>query len=143
MDRPPQTEVRMRLLLERPVPGVLHSLQDKKSRPVDPKASASGEPIAFDFTVRTAPGPKFYGEQVRSEGPERRFVYVAVGGPAGDPSSPWSRRMKIDIHDIPQVLLDEAASGGRLEGTILASAADGSPACATVRPLFWRVVPDE
>ena len=143
MTRPPQTEILMRLVLERPVAGVLHSLQDKKSRPVDAKASTSGEPIAFDFPVRIAPGPKFYGEQVRSEGPERRFVYIAVGAQAGDPSSPWSRRMKIDIQDIPQRLLDEAAQGGRLEGTILASAADGSPACATVRPIAWRAAAKE
>ena len=143
MARTDQATVRIRFRLERPVPGVLHSLQDKKSQPVDPKVSASGEPLAFDFAVRIAPGPKFYGEQVRAEGPERRFVYVAVGGQAGDPASPWSRRMKIDIHDIPETLLDEAAGGGLLEATIVATAADGSPACATVRPLFWRVVPDE
>ena len=139
MARPPQTEIRMRLVLERPVPGVLHSLQDKKSQPVDPKVSASGEPLAFDFAVRIAPGPKFVGEQVRAEGPERRFVYVAVGGQAGDRASPWSRRMKIDIHDIPETLLDRAIAGGVLEGTIDGTLPDGSPACATIRPVTWRI----
>lgn len=46
--------------------------------------------------------------------------------------------MKIDIHTIPQTLLDEAARAARLEGTLLGTAKDGSPACATVRVEAWR-----
>ena len=129
----------MRLLIEDPVPDVVHSLQDKKSRPVDAKRSLSGESIAFDFSIQIGPGPKFYGEQVRSEGPERRFVYVAIGQQAGEHGSFWSRRMKIDIQDIPQALLDGAIDGRRLLGTILGRGSDGTPACATVRVQSWRL----
>jgi hypothetical protein len=139
MARPPQTEIRMLLVVEGPVPGVAHSLQDKKNHPVDAKTSAAGEPLSFDFPVRIAAGPKFYGEQVRSEGPERRFVYVAVGQQAGGRASPWSRRMKIDIHDIPQTLLDGATAGRRLVGTVAGTGRDGTPACATVRVEQWRL----
>lgn len=134
-----QTEIRMRLVVEAPVPGVVHSLQDKKNRPVDPKASQSGESLSFDFPVRLAAGPKFYGEQVRSEGPERRFVYVAIGRQAGAHDPAWSRRMKVDIHDIAQVLLDGAVAGKQLVGTVDGTAADGTPACATVRVKGWRL----
>ena len=134
-----QAEIRMRLVVETPVPGVAHSLQDKKNRPVDPKTSQGGESLTFDFPVRIAPGPKFYGEQVRSEGPERRFVYIAVGRPAGGHDPLWSRRMKIDIHDVPQALLDGAAAGKRLVGTLNGTGADGTPACATVRVKAWRL----
>ena len=129
----------MRLVVEAPVPGVAHSLQDKKSRPVDAKVSRAGEPIAFDFPVRIAPGPKFYGEQVRSEGPDRRFVYIAVGRQAGDHDPRWSRRMKIDINTIAQPLLDGAAAGKRLVGTVAGTGADGTPACATVPVQSWRL----
>ena len=139
MARPPQTEIRMRLVIENPVAGVVHSLQDK-SGPVDAKRSATGEPITFDFPVRIAPGPKFYGKFVRSEGPERRFVYVAVGKQAGDPASCWDRRMKVDIHTIAQSLLDEAAETGCLEGTVAGTGKDGGPACATVPVIAWHVV---
>jgi hypothetical protein len=139
MARPLQTEVRMRLVVERPVAGVLHSLQDKKNHPVDAKLSAGGEPIMFDFPIRIASGPKFYGEQVRSEGPLRRFVYIAVGQQAGDRSSCWSRRMKIDIHDIAPALLDGAMRGKRLVGKVAGTGADGTPACATVRAESWRL----
>jgi hypothetical protein len=137
MARPPQSEIRMRLVVQGPVAGVRHSLQDKKSKPVDPKASAAGEALVFDFPIRIADGPKFYGEQVRSEGPERRFVYIAIGKQAGELGSPWSRRMKIDIHDIPQALLDGAMAGKRLVGTVHGTGKDGSPACATVRVQGW------
>ncbi len=139
MARPPQTEIRLRLVIESPVPGVAHSLQDKKGAPVDAKVSRAGESLTFDCPIRIGPGPKFYGEQVRSEGPVRRFVYVAVGRQAGAHDFRWSRRMKIDIHNIPRALLDGAAAGRCLVGTVHGTAADGSPACATVGVESWRL----
>jgi hypothetical protein len=101
--RADQAEVRARIVIERPVAGVLHSLQEGDDKPLDPKRSAGGEALAFDFPLRierTADGAKFFGPQVRREGKERRFVYIRVGTAAGDRASPWSRRMKVDIHDI-------------------------------------------
>jgi hypothetical protein len=137
MPRADQTEIRLRIVVEQPVPGVLHSLQSGDDQPLDPKSSPSGEPLAFDFPVRIAPGPRFFGDQVRREGPTRRFVYIRIGAMAGDRASPWSRRMKIDIHDIPPPLLDQALQGAPLEARINGTAKDGSPACATVRPIKW------
>jgi hypothetical protein len=102
--------------------------------------SASGEPLAFDFAVRVAPGPKFFGDQVRREGPERRFVYIRIGQSAGDRASPWTRRMKIDIHDIEQALLDRAIGGGVVQITVNGSGTDGTPACATVRRTSLELV---
>jgi hypothetical protein len=138
MAGPPQTEIRMRLVIENPVAGVVHSLQSKENQPVDAKASKAGAALTFDFPIRITAGPKFYGEQVRSEGPERRFVYIAIGQQAGDKASCWNRRMKIDIHDIPQALLDKAAKGKVLEGSVEGTGKDGSPACATVLSKSWR-----
>jgi hypothetical protein len=133
-----QTQIAMRIVIEQPVPGVLHSLQSKDDRPLDPKRSSAGEPLTFDFPIRIGPGPKFFGDQVRREGPERRFVYIRIGQSAGDASSPWTRKMKIDIHDIEPALLERVAQGGVLVGTVNGTAKDGSPACATVRPVIWR-----
>lgn len=133
--RAEQIPVQMRIVIETPVPGVLHSLQSKDGHRLDPKVTQSGEPLTFDFPVRIAPGPKFFGDQVRREGPTRRFVYIRIGQSAGDPSSPWSRRMKIDIHDLEQALLDRATeAGGVVEMIVNGTGKDGSPACATVRP---------
>jgi hypothetical protein len=141
MARTGQHDIAMRIVIDQPVVGVLHSLQDKDGHPLDPKSSGAGEPLAFDFTIRVGPGPKFFGDQVRREGPERRFVYIRVGQAAGDPSSPWTRRMKIDIHDIAPELLDTAANGGgRIAITLIGTSKDGTPACATVRPIDWRIL---
>ena len=137
MARLPQREIRMRLVVERPAPGVANSLQDKKGRPVGAKVAAQA-PLVFDFPLRIAEGPKFYGEQVRAEGAERRFVYIAIGKQAGDCASEWSRRMKIDIHVIPQALLDGTIAGRRLVGVVDGTGKDGTPACATVPVGGWH-----
>lgn len=140
MKRADKTEIAMRIVIDRPVPGVLHSLQSTDGDPLDPQRSSEGERLAFDFAVRIGLGPKFFGEQVRREGPSRRFVYVRVGQAAGDHASPWSRRMKIDIHDIDPALLARAAQGGIIVTTICGTAKDGSPACATVPALRRELV---
>jgi len=142
MARAEQVEICARIVIEHPVAGVLHSLQEDDA-PLDPKRSKAGEPLAFDFPLRiervVGGGAKFFGRQVRREGPLRRFVYIRVGTCAGDMASPWTRRMKIDIHDIDPALLDAAMTGGVLGGTINGTAPDGSPACATIRPVNWTV----
>jgi hypothetical protein len=141
MAKADQCDVAMRIVIDQPVAGVLHSLQAKDGHPMDPKSSSAGEPLAFDFTVRVGPGPKFFGDQVQREGPERRFVYIRVGQAAGDPSSPWTRRMKIDIHDIEPELLNAATNdGGRIEISVIGTGKDGTPACATVRPTVRRLI---
>jgi hypothetical protein len=140
MARADQTVIPLRIIIAQPVIGVLHSLQAKDEQPLDPKYSREGEPLIFDFPIRIGPGPKFFGDQVRREGPVRRFVYIRVGQYAGDSCSPWSRRMKIDIHDIGNDLLDRAASnGGVIETTVIGTDKDGTPSCATVRPTGRRI----
>jgi len=130
----------MRIVIEQPVIGVAYSLQGKNDEPLDPKWSEAGEPLTFDFRVRISPGPKFFGDQVRREGPERRFVYIRIGKLAGDASSPWTRRIKLDIHNLGQELLDRAATGGdTIETTIIGTGKDGTPACATVLPTGRRI----
>lgn len=129
-------------MIERPVPGVVYSLQ-QDDKPLDLRASDSGESLAFNFPLRierpSACGAKFFGPQVRREGKVRRFVYVRIGTSAGQHGAPWDRRIKVDIHDIEPALLDAAIAGGLLEATIRNTARDGSPACATIRPVHWRV----
>lgn len=142
MAKADQIETGFRIVIEQPVVGVLHSLQSKDDQRLDPKSSKAGEALVFDFPIRVGPGPKFFGDQVRREGPERRFVYIRVGTMAGDATSPWTRRMKIDIHDVPEHLLATAArEGGVVETVISGTAADGSPTCATVRPTTRRIAP--
>ena len=132
------TEICLQLIIENPVPGVPYSLQMGEV-PFDPKRSQSGKPLAFELAVRVAAGPRFLGDFVRREGPERRFFYVRIGTLAGDSDSEWTRRMKIDIHDIPAPLLEQALAGKLLEITANGTLPDGSPACASIREAQWRV----
>lgn len=141
MARPAQTEIRARIVIQNPVPGVAHSLQDEAGAPLDAKVSISGEALAFEFPVRVAAGPRFHGDFVRAEGKERRFVYIRVGTYAGQADSPWGGRMKIDIHTAAQPQVDKAMAGRILEGVVQGTGKGGGPALATV-PLAraWRAV---
>jgi hypothetical protein len=132
-------QITLRLTIGDPVPGVAYSLQNKKSEPVG-MVVAGDQPLSFDVPVDVAPGPRFLGEFVRREGPTRRFVYIAIGGQAGYSSSLWSRRAKIDIHDLPADRLEKALAGSVVEALLPGRAKDGGPACATLRPLgSWKV----
>jgi len=131
--------ITLRLTIPDPVPGVAYSLQDKKSHPIGAVVAGTG-PVSFDVPVRVAAGPRFLGEFVRSEGPERRFVYIAIGGQAGQAGCEWSRRIKVDIHRLAPDLLAPALAGRTLAAELRGREKDGSPACATLAPLHgWRL----
>lgn len=122
--------VTLRLIIDDPVPGVRYSLQ-KDDIPFEPRTAGDG-PLAFELPIHLHPDGRMTGPFVRREGPQRRFVYIRIGTLAGDHASSWTRRAKIDIHDIPPALLTAEAM---LERHLPGRARDGSPACATVRPV--------
>ena len=128
--------VTLRLIIDDPVPGVRYSLQ-KDDMPFEPRTAGDG-PLAFELPITLQPDCRLTGPFVRREGPVRRFVYIRIGISAGDHAAAWSRRAKIDIHDIPKALLVPDAL---LEVHLPGRGKDGSPACATVRPVIgWRPV---
>ena len=128
--------VTLRLTIDDPVPGVRYSLQ-KDDMPFEPLTAGDGPDL-----VRGSDHPASRRPPDRPlrppRGPERRFVYIRIGTSAGDHASLWSRRAKIDIHDIT------AGPAGRPAGAVLevhlpGRGKDGSPACATVRKLGeWK-----
>lgn len=133
------TPITLRLTIADPVPGVRYSLQ-KDDAPFEPVTASDG-PLSFDVPVRLSTDNRFLGPFVRREGPTRRFVYIRIGISAGDHAAAWSRRAKIDIHDIPSALLDQARAGRTLEVVLPGRGKDGSPACATVRATTpWRAL---
>ena len=128
--------VTLRLIIDDPVPGVRYSLQ-KDDMPFEPRTAGDG-PLAFELPIHLQADGRMTGPFVRREGSVRRFVYIRIGTSAGDHAAAWSRRAKIDIHDIPKALLGPDA---RLEVHLPGRGKDGSPACATVRPVIgWRPV---
>ena len=131
--------ITLRLTTADPVPGVAYSLQDKANTPVKPRIAGDG-PISFDVPVTLSDDGRLTGPFVRREGPLRRFIYIAIGTSAGQHGE-WSRRAKIDVHDIPAALLAQARAGQTLEVILPGRARDGGPACATVKPIQpWKAV---
>ena len=114
--------VTLRLIIDDPVPGVRYSLQ-KDDLPFEPR-TAGDSPLTFELPVTLHPDGRLSGPFVRREGPERRFVYIRIGTSAGDHASRWSRRAKIDIHDIPASL---RVADRVLETHLPGRGKDGSP----------------
>lgn len=128
--------VTLRLTIADPVPGLHYWRQDAKNAPRDIRLSTDA-PLTFDMAVDLRPDGKLGGTWVRREGKERRFVYIAIGGAMPD-LPVVSRRAKIDVHDIPATLLKP---GAVIATTLPGRGRDGTPACATVRPLTpWTAV---
>jgi len=132
--------ITLRLEIRDPLPGVAYSLQTKTGEPV--KAVVAGDgPVSFDVPVRLAPGPRFLGDFVRSEGPGRRFIYIAIGGQAGQSACPYSGRAKVDIQDLPDDLLAKALTGAVLAVQLPGRAKGVGPALASLQPIGgWRAV---
>jgi hypothetical protein len=126
----------LRITLVAPPAGVLYALQDGEA-PVG-QVMADGGDLSLDVSVRfveDGKGVRYLGPFVKNQG-GRRFVYFRVGTSAGQHDSPWSRRGKVWLEDLPVALAREAvATGGRLEARFPGVARDGGPSCATVRPI--------
>jgi len=134
--------VMLRLTVASPPKGVMHSLQDKDSTPVDAMIS-TGKSLVFEIPVRLEEGKagwRFLGDFLRTEGKTRRFVYVATGKQAGQHLTEWSRRAKVDLPE-PTAAMIKAATAGMLvlEASYPGTDAKGEPTCATVKAA-WKVV---
>ncbi len=142
----PQPDLALRIVIERPVPGVTLRLQRGRKDLVEP-TSATPSLVTFDFTVRIGPlrdgkAPNFLGPLAQGP-PAARFVYVNAGKQAGQTDTPWDRRAKIPLASITQAQVKAtlAAPDARLEVRIPGRGRDGGPTCATV-PLAegaWQV----
>ncbi|WP_298162058.1 DUF5990 family protein [Brevundimonas sp.] len=122
--------VTLRLTIVDPVPGLHYWRQDAKNAPHDIRLSTDA-PLTFDMPVDLRPDGRLGGTFVRREGKDRRFVYIAIGGSMAG-LTVVSRRAKIDVHDIPADLLKP---GAVIATSLPGRGKDGTPACATVRPL--------
>jgi len=97
------SELPLRIVVEKPPRGVIFWLQRGGSGLVEP-TSVSSDTIVFDFTVRVGKSrpdgfPNALGEFAQGT-PADRFVYINSGTLAGQPDSCWSRRAKVRVADI-------------------------------------------
>jgi hypothetical protein len=143
----PASEIRLRIVVDDPVPGVWLRLQRGKDEVMEATSEASSH-VTFDFTARLGdrlPGgaPNFLGPFTQGP-PATRFVYIRVGRSAGQPNTAWDRRAKIPLGGIPGHLVAKALEkpGSVLEVHIPSRGKDGTPTCATVKlpPGAWELV---
>ena len=135
------SNVTLRLSVVDPPKGVMHSLQDKDSVPVDMRMSA-GKALLFEIPLRLEEGKtgwRFLGDFVRTEGKTRRFVYVATGQQAGQHVE-GGRRAKVDLPEPTTAMIKAAGAGGlTLAASYAGTDAKGGATCATVK-IEWKIV---
>jgi len=151
MPATPERLLPLRIVLRRPPAGVAFALQHGASAAgrepelVGAQVADGRGDLAFACEVRVQRGsdgaPRFLGPFTQGP-PSARFVYLVVGKRAGQPHSPWERRLKVPLAGIGAADVEAALAhpGQALEAAIEGTLPDGSPACAT-RPLTggWRV----
>jgi len=142
---PPDTGVRVRIVVTDPVPGVAYRVQVGRDG-LHPPAQEGVRAVTFEFALRVGNArdgaPNFLPPF--AQGPAGgRFLYVCSGVRAGQAGSCWERRAKIPLAGIRASLLRTARAtpAATLEARIDGRAKDGGPACATV-PLLdggWQL----
>lgn len=135
------SNVMLRLGVIDPPKGVMHSLQNKESVPVDVRTS-TGKTLLFEIPIRLEQGKtgwRFLGDFVRTEGKTRRFVYIATGQQAGQHVE-GGRRAKVDLPEPTPAMIKAAGAGGLvLESSYAGTDAKGGATCATVK-VDWKIV---
>jgi hypothetical protein len=138
-----QHEIILRITLQLPPPGVDFALQKGRGSAFEAvqRQKATAGNLYFECTAviknRLDGTVDWSGPFI--QGPAGgRFIYIGIGTFAGNPSAPWSRRLKIPLTGI--IAEEEYAIPGMiLQTTVPGTARDGSPACATVKPLDgWK-----
>ena len=137
------TDVTFRIVLESPPAGVDYALQKghgSASETVQSQRS-TGADLRFEFTVQMRPSgaaADFRGPFV--QGPAGgRFVYIGIGQYAGQPDTPWSRRLKVPLTGMTADTI-RRASGALLEARVPGTGRDGTPACASVKEFGgWKL----
>jgi hypothetical protein len=133
-------EIAFHIQLIAPPSGVLFGVQKGSGSAyvtLDPQMSEGGD-MHFSFAVKIkelAEGIDFQGPIVQGK-PGERFVYLDIGGCAGQMNGLWSRRLKVPLRGISREMIAEyrADEGSVFETIVPGKAKDGGPNCATVKP---------
>jgi hypothetical protein len=127
-----EQSVRMRIAIVRPPAGVRFCLQRGKEN-LEGTTATEGCDLYFDFEVRARPDAggsvHLLGTFVQGP-PTGRFLYVCVGTWAGQPDSPWTRRVKVPLTGIkhrPVILPSSSLTGMKISGPLTSN---GSPKTA-------------
>jgi len=144
----PEGELRLRLVLTAPPPGVDFGVQQGKGTDyttIQKQRSKVGD-LTFEFVVTVKDNredglPNFLGPL--THGPTTgRFLYINIGESAGQLDSCWNRRIKIPLAGITWEMIAKCSAKKLLEARLPGTGRDGGPSCATVKPTNgWKVCP--
>ena len=131
-------EVKLRIVLEKPPPGVDFGLQKGSGSNYETVGTqrSTGEDLQFECSAIASADSdrstlRFSGPYVQGS-TGSRFLYVDIGTYAGQKDSCWSRRLKIPLAGIPSGLL--TAADPTLEARICGTGEDQTPSCGTANP---------
>ena len=131
-------ELRLRVTVVDPPPHIEWALQLGRDELVKPTARTAKR-IVFEFTVEVVEDDDTGVFRLRGaavQGPRgKRFVYLCVGGYAGDAGSGVGGRVKVSLEGISRALLDKAKRGAMLEAQFEGTGRNGGPVYASVRLL--------
>lgn len=142
-----QRELTLRIILEKPPPGVDFGLQKGRGNTYETiqKQSSTGKDLFFEFKVGLKPSedlmPTLLGPFVQGPTSER-FIYIDIGTYAGQKDTDWSRRLKIPLKGITWDMINKISESQMvLEARIPGTGKDGGPTCGTVKPFDgWKLV---
>lgn len=137
-----------RIILEKPPAEVDFGLQKGSGTNYETtqKHRSNGKDLIFEFNARVKKNkdgsPNLLGPFVQGP-PTTRFVYIDIGGYAGQTGTGWSRRLKIPLTGITQNIIEKILAGSSLipEARIPGTGKDGGPNCGTAKPFNgWKLV---
>lgn len=139
-------DLNLHIILQKPPAGIHFSLQKGHGNNFEVVGTqlSDGGDLLFDLTIDVkgagkSDTPQFGGPFVQGPAGEK-FIYIGIGTFAGQPDSPWNRRLKIPLRNISWQMVNEATGRSGLETIVPGTAKDGTPTCATVKPFAgWNI----
>ena len=124
--------MKLRVTILNPPPGVLFSLQDRNNT-LHQQTLSTGADITFELEIELDAAGRAKGKFAMGP-PAARFLYINSGTYGGQTETPYGRRAKLPLTNLPDCPFAATQIHGR--------AKDGGPMCATV-PLLggWCPVP--
>ncbi|TLM88728.1 DUF5990 family protein [Hymenobacter jeollabukensis] len=128
--------------------GVTVALQQGTTQLLPPVVTTSEGVLLFETElgvsqVKDQQGFRLSGPCVHGRGDDR-FLYLNSGTLAGQADSCWTRRAKVPLPVLTAALVEQAlaAPSAAFQARMWGWAADGGPACASIRLLEagWRLV---
>ncbi len=133
-------EIPFRIIVSKPLTGVLMQVQRGREELLPPVSSSTNE-LCFEFEINvdvSENGLNFLGKY--AQGPkDARFVYVNSGRQARQEDTCWDRRAKLSLMSITRDQIETVlkSEGSRIETTMNGVGRDGGPTCASVKGLVW------